>query len=176
MGAVRGSAQLPCAARRRAGDGAVRRSARRRGRVRQRGAVRLLLHGSVGHLAGGQEPVEAEPPALAEEVRRQAGASSVGATWVELVTTHASALLGILTAQPDAISERTREQVPAPASPVTLVEGTRQLLAALDRQLPVETAAWMQGYARVTAALEDGGSGGVRYVVATPLYVEYAAE
>ncbi|GGR95640.1 hypothetical protein GCM10010252_38040 [Streptomyces aureoverticillatus] len=153
------------------------------------GAVRLLLHGSVGHLTGGQVPAVADPPTLSEEVRHGdgGGGSSAGGGWVELVTTHASVLLGSLTAQPDATSEQrppeqapeqapepTREQTPEPVSRATLVEGTRQLLAALDRQLHVETAAWMRGYARVTAALEDGDPGGVRYVVATPLYVEYA--
>lgn len=157
------------------------------------GAVRLLLHGSVRHLAGGQAPAVADPPALAEEVRHWEGeaAGSAGGTWVELVTTHASVLLGTLTAQPDAASEPTGEEAGertgetgrhplAPLSPTTLVAGTRQVLAALDRQLPVETAAWMRGYARVTAALRDGAldgaSEGVRYVVATPLYVEYAED
>ncbi|MFD0419787.1 SAVMC3_10250 family protein [Streptomyces sp. NPDC127108] len=135
------------------------------------GEVRLLLHGSVEHLAGGRVPVVAEPPALSEEVHHEGSwGGSGGDDWVELVTTHASALLGSLTGQPDAVSE---DQPQEPVSPVTLLEGTRQLLAALDRQLPVETAAWMRGYARVTAAL---GGGGVRYVVATPLYVEYVAE
>ncbi|WP_405653695.1 SAVMC3_10250 family protein [Streptomyces sp. RK9] len=136
------------------------------------GAVRLLLHGSVEHLAGGGEPVVAEPPVLSEEVHHRSPGhwDCSGGDWVELVTTQASLLLGSLTSQPDATSE---EQAQEPVSPVTLLEGTRQLLAALDRQLPVETAAWMRGYARVTAVLRGIG---VHYVVATPLYVEYVAE
>ncbi|WJV49116.1 SAVMC3_10250 family protein [Streptomyces flavofungini] len=134
------------------------------------GAVRLLLHGSVEHLAGGRVPVVAEPPALSETVHHAGGWDCSGGDWVELLTTQASVLLGSLTSQPDATSE---DEAQEPVSPVTLLEGTRQLLAALDRQLPVETAAWMRGYARVTAALECGD---VRYVVATPLYVEYVAE
>ncbi|MGO4754920.1 hypothetical protein AB4212_41035, partial [Streptomyces sp. 2MCAF27] len=62
-------------------------------------------------------------------------------------------------------------------SPVTLAEGTCQLLRALDHQLPAETAAWMCGFARLTAVIAaPWHSGSKRYVVGTPPYVEFAAE
>lgn len=56
-----------------------------------------------------------------------------------------------------------------------LGEGTRDLLSIVDDQSHVELAAWARGLARVTANLtrpdtQDGG----RYVVASPLYVQYA--
>ncbi|QCX76249.1 hypothetical protein C9F11_12860 [Streptomyces sp. YIM 121038] len=134
------------------------------------GAVRLVLHGSVEHLGGGSKPGVAEPPALVED-RWDGGGDSCGPSWVEFVATRAATLLDTLAAQPGAVDEPGSTSTPH--APPTLAEGTRQVLAALDRQLPVETAAWMRGHARVTAALAAPGGGGVRYVVATPLYVEY---
>ncbi|GGV15163.1 SAVMC3_10250 family protein [Streptomyces spectabilis] len=131
------------------------------------GALRLVLHGSVAHLAGDLEPTVAEPPALAER-GWDGGISSCGPSWVQLAT-HAATLLGALAVQPSAASEPGH----APDSPLTLAEGTRQVLAALDGQLPAETAAWMHGHARVTAAVPAPGGERVRYLVATPLYVEY---
>jgi len=60
--------------------------------------------------------------------------------------------------------------------------GTELLLRALDSQLRPETATWMAGYARVTADMSHmihprkrKRRKPVRYVVASPLYVEYTS-
>jgi hypothetical protein len=45
-------------------------------------------------------------------------------------------------------------------------------LKDLDRKTGGFSAAWMAGYARVTAVLPPGGPLSQRYLVASPLYVE----
>jgi hypothetical protein len=48
------------------------------------------------------------------------------------------------------------------------------VIDALDNELePLHTAAWMAGYARVTAALSGPAC---RQIIATPLYAEYIVE
>ncbi|WP_432445409.1 SAVMC3_10250 family protein [Streptomyces malaysiensis] len=133
------------------------------------GAVRLLLHGSAQHLGSGQVPVEANSPAVSET--RLIGEASDGSLLTHLVKTSAGRVINALSNHPDASSD----DPPALISPLTLAEGTQQLLIALDRQLLPETAAWMRGFARVTAALNAPDTGGerIRYVIGTPLYVEY---
>lgn len=141
------------------------------------GEIRLLLHGSARHMAGGQDPLEVEPPSLSETETRGGGGfgSSAAGGYVEFVTraTQAAHLLDSLRAEPPATSDDPRQL----DGSVPLAEGTRQLLQALDGQLPMETAAWMCGFARLTAVIAaPWHSRSKRYVVGTPLYVEFAAE
>lgn len=53
--------------------------------------------------------------------------------------------------------------------------GVRDLLHAIDARTPAGTAAWMRGYARVTALLTADDTH-ARCLVASPLTVEYARE
>jgi hypothetical protein len=51
-----------------------------------------------------------------------------------------------------------------------------RLLRAIDARVHLETAAWMAGYARVTADVStraDRSVEPVRHVIASPLYIEY---
>jgi hypothetical protein len=140
--------------------------------------ARLVLHGSARHLVSPQGPVTVEPPPMSV-VRSGAGGGYDGGgnsagTWfagyvARRITTEAGHLLPALAERP-----APTEDAPAPTAPVgTLALGTRQLLTALDAEVGVATAAWMRGYARVTADLTNGPG---RYVVASPLYVEYAPD
>jgi hypothetical protein len=64
--------------------------------------------------------------------------------------------------------EPARDRMPA---------ATRRLLRAIDNEMSPETGAWMTGYARITANLQDQPKrteSAIRYIVATPLYVEYS--
>ncbi|MEU8691555.1 SAVMC3_10250 family protein [Streptomyces sp. NPDC048665] len=61
------------------------------------------------------------------------------------------------------------------AQPFDLIGATRLLINDLDRQVLADTAAWMSGYARVTACrivTSDPLTGPRGCVVASPLYVE----
>ncbi len=56
-----------------------------------------------------------------------------------------------------------------------LNKATSELLRVIDARLYPETAAWMAGYARVTADLTaPHDDAAAHYLVATPLYIEYA--
>ncbi|MFF3373588.1 SAVMC3_10250 family protein [Streptomyces sp. NPDC002680] len=134
------------------------------------GSVRLLLHGSSRHLTSGQGLEEADPPSLSGDII-DGGAGSAPPVWVETVRSPAGLLVDSLTDQPAATSDEPLHS----GDPWTLAVGTRHLLDALDRQLMPETAPWVRGFARITVALNpEFRDRNVRYVVGTPLYVEYA--
>jgi hypothetical protein len=141
------------------------------------GLTRLVLHGSAKHLLLPERPlVTVRPRTL--EVRGGGGGSggdggsaglAYGSAAAYCVTTEAGYLLPDLAERVDPI-----EDAPVPVTAVrVLALGTRQLLASLDTQAGAATAAWTRGYARVTANLTDGSD---RYLVASPLYVEYAPD
>jgi hypothetical protein len=141
------------------------------------GSLRLLLHGTARHLTGGQEPVIAEPPPLTDGEVGNSGYSH-GRSLGQLVFTPAVNLLTDLLGEPAVTSDAPRRGQrgdPANRRGVrTLSDGTCQLLATLDGQLPTETAAWMCGFARITAVIDaPPSSKSGRYVVGTPLYVEF---
>jgi hypothetical protein len=80
-------------------------------------------------------------------------------------------LLNEMGRQADAASGEYRK--PAQHARPHLPTAAARLLRAVDSRMFVDLAAWMAGYARVTTAFTDGSGKRVRYVVATPLYVEY---
>ncbi len=112
---------------------------------------RLLMHGSARHLLG-MTPVSVEGPALT--------ATDEGSSACTTFVTDAGEVVRTLTGAGH----------PAPPG----ARGVRDLLAALDAAQPdIPTAAWTQGYARVTAALPATATA-PRCLVASPLTVEYA--
>jgi hypothetical protein len=140
------------------------------------GRSRLVLHGSARHVLHPERPVAVRPGPLPVrggddgEFGGQGG-SSTGSAYsgaaAYCVTTEAGHLLPGLAARADPVEDAP---APAPATHV-LALGTGQLLASLDAQVGTATAARTRGYARVTASLADGPA---RYLVASPLCVEYA--
>ncbi|WP_406841228.1 SAVMC3_10250 family protein [Streptomyces sp. AHU1] len=139
------------------------------------GRVRLVLHGSARHLTSSQNPVVAEPPLGMEQ--RGALGGSFGGSFGRLVLTPAASLLTDLAGEPAVTSDLPRLGDPGGRGVRTLADGTCQLLETLDGQLPAETAAWMCGFARITAVIDaPPSSESAAYVVGTPLYVEFAAE
>ncbi|MFI6008655.1 SAVMC3_10250 family protein [Streptomyces sp. NPDC051243] len=141
------------------------------------GRVRLVLHGSARHLVGSQNPVVAEPPPLDMEQLGALG-GSIGGSFGRLVLPPAASLLTNLAGEPAVTSDLPRLGDPEGWREVrTLADGTCQLLTTLDGQLPAETAAWMCGFARITAVIDaPPSSESATYVVGTPLYVEFAAD
>ncbi|MFE2539005.1 SAVMC3_10250 family protein [Actinacidiphila glaucinigra] len=140
------------------------------------GSVRLVLHGSARHLVGDREPFVAESLS-AEEIPASIGGqgASHGMSWGRLAM-HVPALLSALRGEPGA----TSEVPPSEISGTTLSDGTHDLLRNLDAQVAPETAAWMCGYARITAVTtwvnpDKRDDPTIRYVVGTPLYVEFLA-
>jgi len=144
--------------------------------------IRFLLHGSLRHLTGGSP----------SEVLHQGGSSSA----LDFLS-HISRLLRnlderSLSVQPPedreqpkrriwwatrskGISERVSES-PLAATDYNRI-ATRDLLNALDARPASDTAAWMSGYARISANIVDRKSftAPVRYLIASPLYVERSA-
>lgn len=119
------------------------------------GAVRLVLHGSAVHLTGSTS-VTAIP-------ERAIGRSRFYQMMRDLdhYLTVEEAKLSVSTA-------------PAPEDE-SLPSRLDRVITILDRSLDLEhTAAWMAGYARITAKLTSAS--GVDLVITTPLYVEYIAE
>jgi hypothetical protein len=130
------------------------------------GAVRLLLHCSAKHLITGRAPVRVSRPAgeLVEVYDIHESASRGG--WFTIDTVEH--LLQKLRYYPQPADTRRAELLErTPRLPGAI----SRLLRAIDGRVFPETAAWMAGYARISANLTDGDK---RYVVASPLYVEYA--
>lgn len=121
------------------------------------GTVRLMLHGSREHLVG------SSPSLTRGEVARYLGLS--GSTVFRLLRA-----LDLAAAQEEggADGSDSPQSGQALALPLALKRLTRYLGAYLHLEY---TAAWMAGYARVTAVVPDGQDN--RIVLATPLSVEY---
>ncbi|MET7484384.1 SAVMC3_10250 family protein [Streptomyces sp. NPDC005538] len=122
---------------------------------------RLLMHGSVRHLVG-QAPVPVAGPLLEE---LGGGADSAGTMFM----TNAGHVVRTLAEE----SGQTAAASSADASPDR--NGVHDLLQAIDKRTPAGTAAWMRGYARVTALL-PASNAYAQCLVASPLAVEYAHE
>ncbi|MFH9724624.1 SAVMC3_10250 family protein [Streptomyces sp. NPDC017254] len=106
-------------------------------------ACRLLLHGSARHLIG-FAPTVVDGPVLGID-----GGSSIGTTFL----TTAGHVVRALPVEHDPVAEGTE-------SPFACVNGSgvRDLLTAVDtRNEGAGTAAWMYGFARVTADLPAEG-------------------
>jgi hypothetical protein len=127
------------------------------------GALRLLLHGSAAHLAATVHPAPVATPTTEVEVDFGPDMSGPAPFTVDTV----GVLLSLLGAQSSPATDRHQ----APDGPVLrhLPDAVAALVAAMDARVYPETAAWMTGYARVTVTLDTP----TRYVIATPLYVEY---
>lgn len=112
-------------------------------------SIRLLLHGSAAHLVGSKRPAQ---------------------QWLtsDLLGFHE---LAVRMARQEAAGEAEETDARADAARSGGFEfGTSRLIAKFDRPTGLETAIWMRGYARTTVVTEYEG---IRYVVASPLYVEY---
>jgi hypothetical protein len=123
------------------------------------GAVRLMPHGSLEHLTG------TAPRASTRELAHDLGMSA--STIRRLFDSLEQHL-----ADSDEQVGKDRERRRAPG-----FQRARFLLVVekLGEQLELEyTAAWMAGYARVTAVFAFGAER--RIVLATPLYVEYVSQ
>ncbi|SDJ28339.1 hypothetical protein SAMN05192558_11473 [Actinokineospora alba] len=130
------------------------------------GRSRLVLHCSGTHLRIEDRPRTVVPPAgqaVEPAPHSGSGAGAFTANTIDL-------LLGVLRAQPPATDGTS--VVPAPSAGRHLPAATAELLRTIDGRTHPETAAWMAGYARITANFV--GPGSVRHVIASPLYIEYA--
>jgi hypothetical protein len=119
------------------------------------GSVRLVLHGSVIHLVGSTSVGEIPPTAF--------GLSRFYRMMREL-----DPYLAAEEAKLDGSTAPAGEN----KSPSSIIS---KVIDMIDQSIyPEHTAAWMAGYARITAKLPTTSDADV--VVATPLYVEYTAE
>lgn len=119
------------------------------------GVVRLMLHGSRIHLTGSTS--------VQEIPMRAIGRSRFYAMMRDL----------------DRYLTAEEEELDASTTPATEGESLSyklyRIITILDRSMELDhTAAWMAGYARITAILPS--TPGIGLVIATPLYVEYIAE
>lgn len=149
------------------------------------GGIRLLLHGSSGNLVEGLDPSTVETPdssdgEVVERTVRVKYGGSRGTEYVHVAFNAMDALTGGMRRTESTAVEAAleREYFTREFNGLRngdLLSATRLLIDALDRQVQVETAAWMSGYARVTTCnivTGDPLTGPRGCVVATPLYVE----
>jgi hypothetical protein len=152
--------------------------------------TRLLLHGSVEHLLTGHAPAfvaDLQAEGQQVEVREAGGGgTSDGASYAAYVRRYNT--VGLLLRDtleplahipPTADGWRTAGTHGLGWQPLNLAAATSRLVRGVDRRLPSETAVWMSGYARVTAAFthpQDQSDSGTRYVVGSPLFVQYAPQ
>ncbi|WP_328771115.1 SAVMC3_10250 family protein [Streptomyces sp. NBC_00286] len=126
---------------------------------------RLLMHGSVRHLVGHlPEPVDGPP---LEEL--DGGGHSAGTTFM----TNAGRVVRALAEQEGGDTAVASPEGTSTGGNGLGGSGVRDLLHAIDARTPAGTAAWMRGYARVTALLPAKDTN-ARCLVASPLTVEYA--
>ncbi|MFF3896411.1 SAVMC3_10250 family protein [Streptomyces sp. NPDC001812] len=122
--------------------------------------ARLLLHGSSSHLLTGELP----------PVRPLSGDTPFKGSRLTLIDLALNDLSRVSPPTADELHE------PRPGLPLNFIG---HLMDVAQHRLSSWTAAWMRGYARITAVLpvsadQDHAAGSARYVCATPLYVEYA--
>lgn len=135
------------------------------------GGLRVVLHGSRRHLLLAQPPITLATPegeTVMSAVPSGSGPEAVTADSIDLLLRALESRSGP--------PEEVRRPLSGPVSQ-HLPAAVARLAHAVDSRVHPETAAWMAGYARVTAALthRQGHPGDrVRHLVASPLYVEYA--
>jgi hypothetical protein len=131
------------------------------------GSTRLILHCSSNHLRIEGRPQAVIPPAG----HAVESAVDVGSGPGVFTANNIDLLIDVLRSQPSASDGKSV----APGHYVSrhLPGATVDLLRAVDGRTHPETAAWMAGYARITAGFLDA-PGKTRYVIASPLYIEYA--
>jgi hypothetical protein len=128
------------------------------------GATRLVLHCSGAHLRTELSPAKVAAPPGDEIGGSGPGLFSADSVQLLLRTLHAQ-------------RTPTAEHLPPEEVFQHLPKATSRLLHAIDARIFPETAAWMAGYARVTASFAlpaDDSREPVRYIIASPLYIEYA--
>jgi hypothetical protein len=148
-------------------------------------SVRLLLHGSSRHLIGGPPPRQAKVPEGENAYYEYTGFGSSAMPGYYHAVKNVEVLLRAFYGNID--FERDVSESPEKARD-HLPRGTQLLAAAIDKQVHPKMAAWMAGYARVTISVSIPRARNprlfrrgldpddlVRYVVASPLYVEYAS-
>lgn len=131
------------------------------------GSTRLILHCSSNHLRVEGRPQKVIPPTGLD----MEPAAYLGSGAAAFTSNNVDLLIGLLRSQPPAADGRS--VVPDHNTGRHLPGATVDLLRAIDGRTHPETAAWMAGYARVTACFV-GGTRPTRYVIASPLYIEYA--
>lgn len=130
------------------------------------GAGRLVLHCSSAHLRMETPPTRMSAP-QGDPVPVPASGSGPGILSVDNI----QLLLKSLHAR----NQPADEPRPLPEEHTWyLPAATSRLLRAIDARVHPETAAWMAGYARVTASFDLPAAAPVRHVIASPLYIEYA--
>jgi hypothetical protein len=136
------------------------------------GSTRLILHCSGSHLRTRNPPTRVDRP-NGEQVRLvQPSGSGPGVFTVDNI----QLLLRLLRSQPQPV-DNDKPPLPIPPRQLRLPTAVSRLLRAIDSRVFPETAAWMAGYARVTASVAAPGKRlhPAHYLIASPLYVEYAA-
>lgn len=131
------------------------------------GSARLLLHCSSTHLRIGNRLTRVPAPPGESVVM---GGGSGPDVFVE---DSIKLLLKTLRSQGPPSNEN--QPLPAVMLASHLPSATTRLLRAIDARLYPETAAWMAGYARITAsfAVPSSFEESVRYILASPLYIEH---
>ena len=129
-------------------------------------SVRLLLHGSVGHLLGRPKLVD-----VSADVERLRTSPSSG-EFVYALADNVEEVVQTIHATQDAFTVSPGIQARG-----SLSSGIAQLLRVLDQKFVTDTAASLGGVARVTASVTArGGLRNVeRFVMASPLYIEYVS-
>ncbi|GAA5701058.1 MULTISPECIES: SAVMC3_10250 family protein [Streptomyces] len=143
------------------------------------GSIRLVLHGSISHVIQAQLPEAADQPVVPVIASGTGGYGTLAAFMALLAT-------GAMSWTADELAAHQDPLAPVPGLSGSMGEalrgpvvrrGTVSLVSAVDRKIDPETSAWMRGCARVTANLARRGSEATaRYLIASPLYVEYAPD
>ncbi|MEU6170167.1 SAVMC3_10250 family protein [Streptomyces tanashiensis] len=120
--------------------------------------ARLLLHGSSDHLLSAVTPVRLEY----EPIGRQSGPPIPDMSLAPLSE------VSLPTAEDQA------GPTPVIKRPGGLPSKLHKLFGAAQKATSVQSAAWMRGYARITATIGISKGGRTPCVLATPLYVEHA--
>jgi hypothetical protein len=133
--------------------------------------VQPLRHGGADHLRG--RTLEAWAPELKEYVHR-----SEESIFEKIAESHW--FRDRVRALSEQLHHNSIDFEPSPVAANTKRYGWSSdimwsIVWSLDTQMIPATAAWMTGYARVTAIVNGQGWDNARIVVASPLYVEYCS-
>ena len=132
------------------------------------GTDRLLLHCSSRHLLVDRDPTRVPAPS-SEGLPVKPRRGSVPDIFLHDAM---GVLLRSLHAQPQPSDEGYRPPRDAVIED-DLSFAVDRLVSTIDRRVHAETAAWMAGYARITACC-TAPTPPARYIIASPLYIEYA--
>lgn len=129
-------------------------------------SVRLLLHGSVRHLLGRPKVID-----IGAEIEILYPSPSSG-EFVYALADNVAEVVRLIHGTQDALTAS-----PSTQARHSLSSSMTRLLRSLDQKFVPETAAWLGGVARVTAPVSTRAEfpRAERFVMATPLYVEYVS-